>query len=236
MAKKIQKKKVKKRSPTQSLRIKEVFEIEKKGKQKIIEKTGKVEEIVSKNNQAEQENKILRNIFIGIGIIILLFLGIWFGQMNKTFEYAGLEWDTIKAGNIKFYHTEFQSSPTNMHQVYLRNDPRKLVEEIKFNGELKVAKMAAMKGIGKFDCDGYGIISQVSLEQTLGAFNVSIIKDENATCDEQNRYTFIEFFEGDETRIDQVMDDSCYKIAVKDCDIMRAKERFIVEIIIASNF
>lgn len=191
------------------------------------------EEVESKKSQAKEENKVLRNVLIGIGVVILLCLGIWFGQMERTFEFSGLEWNTISAGNIKFYHTSFNSTPTNTHNVYLRNDPRKLVEEIDFNGQVKIKKMAAMKGVGNFNCNGYGIVSQAELEQTLGAFNVSFIKDENATCDEgKNRYTFIEFVEGEETRIDQMMSDSCYKISVNNCDILKVKERFIVEILL----
>ena len=61
--------------------------------------------------------KILRNILIVIGVIALVFIGMWIGQMDRDFEYLGLEWDIIKAGNIDFYHTEFQSSPTDRKSV-----------------------------------------------------------------------------------------------------------------------
>ncbi len=215
-------------------KVEEIFKVEKKGKTKVIKKEGTYQEPVIRKNQIKQENKILKITLIIIAIIALILIGFWIGQRHKTFEYQGLKWDVIKAGHITFYHTYFYVTPTHKHNVYLRNDPRKLEKEVPFIGDLRVAGIVVMHGIDDFKCNGYGIASQASMEQVLNAWGIRVTTDPNATCDKQGRYTYIEFVAGNQTKIVQT-GKSCYKIYVKDCEIFKAKERFLVEGFIAKN-
>ena len=57
---------------------------------------------------------------------------------------------------------------------------------------------------------------------------ITPIKDSNATCDSEGRYTFIRLIEGNETKIEQY-GPSCYNININNCEILKATERFMVQ-------
>ena len=92
-------------------------------------------------SQVKKENEILRNFLIILGIVVLFFIGIYVGSKTlKGFEYQGLKWDTVKAGDITFYHTEFpvydqEGVQIANHNVYFRNDPRQVEKDVEFEGE-----------------------------------------------------------------------------------------------------
>lgn len=184
--------------------------------------------------QINQENKILKNIFIGVGIFVLVFvLVIIFINSSKQFEYHGVEFKAIKQGDIIFYNTVFPmySSTTGEHtvdyNVYLRKDPRKL-KDISFDGEINLKELLIINETENFNCDGDGIVAIGNFVQVLKTFGTNVRKDPNATCDSQGRYTFVQMQEGDETGIEQT-GPSCYTINIHDCEILEALEKFMLE-------
>ena len=55
-----------------------------------------------------------------------------------------------------------------------------------------------------------------------------VIRDENATCDSEGRYMYINLKSGDKTKIEQ-SGNACYDILINNCEILEGTERFMVE-------
>jgi len=229
-------------------KVSEIFELEKDKKTEIIKSSGILKEkINSPKEQIKKENNILKYLFIIIAIILLFFVGVYIGSKYlKGFGYQGLRWDTIKAGDIIFYHTVFpvylditggvvkNGERVANHNVYLRNDPRLLEKEVQFKGSLELTEMLVIEGLGNFSCEGYGIASQDGFEQVLGAWGTQVIQDPEADCDLLGRYNFVKLIPGNETKIESY-GPKCHAIYIKDCEVFEAKERFLIQEFINRN-
>ncbi len=190
--------------------------------------------------EIEEQNKMLRNIFIGIGIFIFVILLVaFFINSVRHFEYKDVKFKIVEEGEIIFYNTAFPMfhSMTGEHiadyNFYIRNDPRKL-EKVPFNGELVLLDNLVVNMTGDFHCDGNGIIAIANLVKLYEIIGTNVMKDENATCDSQGRYMFIQIQEGDETSIEQ-FGPACYNINVNNCEILEATERFMTETFVNIN-
>jgi len=164
---------------------------------------GEVKKEIPKKEQAIDQNKILRNFFIGMAILILLIILVVDG---KNAEY----------------------------NFYLRNDPRKLDEGVSFNGNLSLAQNLVLNSTEDFNCDGFGIIATANLVNLYKVSGINVIKDQNATCDSEGRYAFINLQKGSETRIDKV-GPACYNVNISNCEILEATERLMLESFIEIN-
>ena len=131
----------------------EIFKVEKNG-EKTIKACGTEETKVSTKGQIKSENKILRNILIWLGILLLIFLLVFLSiRSANSFEYKGIQGDVIKEGDVIFYHTSFPmiyNEKEVNYNVYLRTNPRKL-EKIPFYGELNLLKMMVINNSDGFD-------------------------------------------------------------------------------------
>ena len=192
--------------------------------------------------QIVNQNKQLRLFFIAIGGLLVLIFSIYLmvGSLSK-FDYEGVKFKIVKEGKLIFYNTAFpykNSITGNVigdYNFYIRNDPRKLKEEVPFNGEIGLMKNIVMNSEDAFNCDGDGIIAIENMRRMLEVIGAtSIIRDENATCDESGRYTYILLKKGNETSIEEV-GNSCYDINVNNCEILKATERFMVETFVEFN-
>ena len=211
----------------------------KKKKRITSEKQSEVrkKEKTSRKKQIESQNKILKNFFIGIGVIIITSLLIYlFIYQTKNFEYEGVKFKKIREGDLILYKTSLpvryqgEKVPYNF---YLRNDPRKL-KEISFDGELNLKENLVMNSTESFNCDGYGIIAIVNLMNLYRISGIEVIKDENATCDPEGRFSFIQLQAGNETNIEK-FGPSCYNININNCEILKAIERLMMESFIEIN-
>ena len=63
----------------------------------------------------------------------------------------------------------------------------------------------------------------------MNLFGIKIIKDENATCDKDGKYTYINVFSGNSSRIEQTDNTSCYNLYINNCEIIQVLERFMIE-------
>ena len=199
----------------------------KKRKQKVKEKIGKPE----KSSLAENQNKMLKNFFIGIvlAMIFILAIGLFFKSLT-SFDYRDVKFDVVKEGSLVFYQTSFPvfyNESRADYNIYLRNDPRKLEREIPFEGTLELKKMVVLNSTNDFNCDGDGIIAIGNLIK-LQIFGMQIIKDSNASCSQNGEYMFVNIQEGNGTGIEQV-GPSCYNINVNNCEILKGTERFMNE-------
>ncbi len=202
-------------------------EKEKKKGEDFIQK--KEKEISEKEKNKSSDNKTLRNIFIGLGMFVALFVCIvLFVYSMNHFEYKGINFNVIKdTGGLTFYHLE--------EGYNLRKDPRKL-DKIPFEGEINFAPINKLVyNSTRFECEGDGVIAAANLGLILHAIaGIDLVKDQNATCDSQGRYMFVNIKPGNETRIIQ-NGPSCYEFEVNNCEILDVTEKFIVEILSKIN-
>ncbi|MBT3404746.1 hypothetical protein HN832_02565 [archaeon] len=210
----------------------ETFEVKKGGKEKLEKACGEQEIPEVNKGQIQKENKILWGVLIIIGGIIGIFLITYFSmQAIKHFEYQERDFEILDEKGIKFYHTSFPISYQGKlvnYNLYLRNDPRKNEIDIPFSGELVVDKAIVLNSTGDFQCEGKGVLANHVFNEFFTYLGATIMEDPEAICDEENRYTFINIVEGEESKIEQ-NGISCYTFHVSDCEILEVTEKFITE-------
>jgi hypothetical protein len=79
-----------------------------------------------------------------------------------------------------------------------------------------------------FKCEGKGIIAIQNLLNLYKFIGITVMSDENATCDPEAKYTFIQILEGSETKIEQT-GQSCYNIYINNCEILEGTEKLMIE-------
>jgi hypothetical protein len=218
--------------------VDETFKIEKNGSEEIIETHGELKEpIIPDEKLIKKENRQLRNILWGAGIILVLIVAIiYFLNSVRSFEYEGVEFEVVREGELILYNTKLplQDDSGNKYEYnfFLRNDPRE--SQIGFNGSVLIKELVVFYSEEEFGCDGDGIISIANLRQLYEVLGAKVIKDENATCDSEGKYTYINLKEGNETVIEQT-GISCYDIVINNCEILAAAEKLMVETFIQVN-
>jgi len=203
------------------------------------EESPKKEEIAEED--VKKENTQLKMVFFIIGGILIVFLvSYFFIQSLSSFEHQGVDFKIVKEGSLIFYNTAFPLNDAitgkylGEYNFYIRNDPRKLEKEVAFEGELNLMNNIVLNSTDSFNCDGDGVIAIANLASLFKRVDAEVIKDENATCDEQGRYTYILLQKGNETKVEQV-GKSCYTIDIHDCEILKGTERFMLEIFVKMN-
>lgn len=209
----------------------------KKKREKKSKESKKEKGKVSIKKQVWIENKILRNLILGVIALIILFLLLaFFINSTKNFEYKGVKFNVVKAGEVIFYHTSFpliEGGREITYNVYLRKDPR-ILGAVDFEGEINLLEMMVLDNTESFVCDGDGGIAMLNFQQILRALGTTVIKDPNATCDSQGRFMFMKIQPGDETSIKQ-FGPACYEININNCEILDGTERFLIETLIELN-
>lgn len=201
-----------------------------------MDKAKQIDEPRISKKELEAQNKILKNIFIGLGVFIFVGVLAYFSIGSiRHFKYEGLDFNVIKEGELIFYNAVFPiyDPVTRKHiidyNVYMRNDPRKL-EKVAFDGDVILKADTVINSTGDFTCDGDGIIAIGNLVQVLEKFGTKVIKDPEAGCDAFGEgHVFIQIREGEETSIAQFAP-TCYNLYVKDCEILEVTERLMIEI------
>lgn len=230
-----EKKKAKKSKDSEE--VCEIFEVEKGGKDKIVKTCGEdIKEHASKE-EIKNQNKLLRDILIGLGLIVLFFIFILFWiDSVRHFELRGVEWGIVKEGELILYKTAipvyYQGNIVD-YNFYLRNDPRKLDDGVKFEGNLWLLKNMVING-SDFKCYGDEVIALANLIKLEEVLGTNVIKDPNATCDEEGRYAYLNIHEGDETWVKET-DKACYQLKFKNCEILEVTEKFMVETFVRFN-
>jgi len=210
--------------------------MEKKKNKKAIK--NKNQQPSSSKKQIEKENKILRNIFILVGILFFLFLASYIivGSI-RNFNYRGTDFEIIKEGKLIFYKTAFPAYSAEGEHVadynfYIRNDPRKL-EEIEFIGSFDWKENIVINMTEEFNCEGDGVIALANM-LNLKTFGANIIQDEKAGCTYDGGFMFLKIQSGNETKIEE-FGPSCYNLHVNNCEILKVTEKFMVETFVQAN-
>jgi len=193
-----------------------------------------IEKKISRKKEIESQNRILKNFFIGIGIVIIAgFLVFLLINQAKTFEYKGVKFKIVKEGGLTLYRTSLPviyQGKEIPYNFYFRNDPREL-ENVPFNGEISLAEILVINSTESFNCNGDGVIAVANLLNLYKISGIEVIKDENATCDPEGRYAFIQLQAGNETSIEK-FGPACYNVNINNCEILKAIERLMIESLI----
>jgi len=210
----------------------------KKRKKKKTKKQLQEEKRIRKKEQIKSEDRILKNFFIGIGVVVVVIvLFILVLNSTKSFEYQGVEFKIVKEGNLVLYKTlipvTYQGKKT-FYQFYLRNDPKDLGKNIPFEGGVRLAKNLVINSTEDFNCDGDGVIAIANLQILYELSGIKVIKDENAICDPEGKYAFIQLQEGSQTSIEK-FGPICYNVNINNCEILKALERLMLEYFIEIN-
>ena len=223
----------------------------KKEHKEIKKENKEIEKSIRKKEQIKAENKIVKNILIIIFVIAVgIFLFMLILKSIGSFTYEGVKFETKKfcdAGPpclityktmlpVKVNGTDTRialpSNKTADYNFYLRNDPRKL--DVEFNGNLTLKKIMVLNSEDNFTCEGKGAIAGANLNQLYRLLGISVIKDENATCDSLERYMLVTIKPGNETSVEQV-GPVCYNINIKDCEVLEGTEKFMIETFVKIN-
>jgi len=191
------------------------------------------EEKIKEKYDSKRHKKVFWIVIICSLIIIGLVLAAYFSiNAIRNYNYKNVEFETVQEGNLILYHTTIPVSYQGEvvpYNFYLRTNPRELAK-MNFEGieEFDLYKNAVIGFEKDFNCDGDGIIAIANLVQLHEAIGISLIHDENATCDEYSRYLYLYLREGNKTEIIQT-GESCYELVVANCEILPSTERIMLE-------
>jgi hypothetical protein len=199
----------------------------------MVRKKSSTKKQVKKSVEKKQEkyyNNILKVFFILFGVIFLIIIAYYGISYTITnFTYDGISFKMVEEGGLIFYSTAvpimFEGDNAE-YNFYLRNDPRELL--VDFEGVLRFKENMVLNSTGDFKCEGDGIIAIANMVNLYKILGTEVIRDENATCDENGEYVFIQIQEGNETKIEQ-FGPACYNMEVNNCEILEVTERFMIE-------
>lgn len=215
-------------------KVSEVFDVKNKktGEEKQIVRESAEKEVHFDKEEREKQQKQLKAIFIVLGVLVLFFIIIFSGlSMIRNPDYKNTEFHTIQEGKLIFYQTSIpvlNNGELLPYNFYLRTNPKDLMK-IPFEGSMELKKGYALNLTQEFNCNGDGVISMANLIKQHEVMGIVLIKDNNASCDELNRYNYYEIKEGEETKIVQRGNSSCYDVYVNNCEILPATEKIMAE-------
>jgi hypothetical protein len=224
----------KKKEPIKKEEISEIFEVEKDGKEKIIETHAKEEmEKAPSESQLKKEKKtFIIIISVMLGLVLIFLATYMLISYTKNFVYDGVKFyvDKEDVRGITFYRTSLPvivNGTKADYNFYLREDPRTLNDVI-FDGNLTITHNMVINMTESFNCNGNGVIALANLVNLYNIIGTTVIRDENATCSPVGQYTFLKIENGNETKIEQ-FGPSCYTISINNCDILKGTEKFMIE-------
>ena len=204
----------------------------------------------TKQKAAKETAKPASNTWIYVLIGVVIVLGLIYVSYksyleSKKIEYAGLNFEQKKFGDLNFYYTRiplFDKNGINTvnYSMYLRNDPRTL-EDIKIEGMIRIKSKTILASEAGLQCENNGIAGG-ELGQAIGLWTTVITGTSNKTLADNRSIPYVScnasegmyldstslsFKVANVTGISQKGAD-CYEISVANCEILEAVERFIV--------
>jgi hypothetical protein len=230
------KEKVKKEFPKEKVvkeEVCEVFNVEKNGKEETIKSCGVEEEKPASLEQMKKEKKIFLNVgLVLLGLVLMFAAFLFFVSLTNHFEVNGVKFtiDKNTIVGVTLYKTSLPVSINGTRADYnfwLRTDPRK-VSNINFSGNLVFQKNMVINTTDSLNCNGDGIIATANILNLYKILGIQVMKDENASCDSQGRYMYVNIQKGNQTKVEQ-FGPECYNIEVTNCEVLPATERFMLE-------
>lgn len=246
-AKKEEREKSKREEPVKE-EVCEIFDVEKNGEETTIKSCGIEEEKKPSEMQIKKEYNIFKIIIITmIGFVLMFLAVIWLVNYFNHITVGGVIFEIDKTTMVgkTIYRTSipvsYQDGITGKtvaadYNFYFRTDPR-ILEKIPFEGGINLKKNMVINMTKDFNCNGYGMIAIANLLNLYRVVGTNVIKDENATCDDlEGKYMFLKIEEGEGTYIlEHGFNGGCYRMKIKDCEILEGTEKFMLETLIEVN-
>lgn len=189
-----------------------------------------------------QDDKILKNLLITTAIILVGgFLIAYTVGSEESFEYRGVEFKVVEFCDAKpcltTYNTKlpviYEGKNTN-YNFYLRNDPRKLEGEVPFEGDFELMNKMILEVDYGLACEGYSSVAMDNLGNLMRISEINVETGDNSVCGPALGSMRVTIQESDQTWVEE-WGESCYKIHVADCDIIKGVERFMYEVLVEVN-
>ena len=202
------------------------------------EKEKKIEE----KKQTDYENRFLKGFLIfAFSVIVFILFVAFMSSYRNNFEYKGVEFSVVKFCDskpcLKTYNTKlpilYENKPT-FYNFFLRNDPRALAQKVPFNGELVLRDTMYIDITFDRYCDGYEQIAIVNFVNLHNVADITTIGEAGTECDVTGKSMYVLIQEAEKTGIEQI-GPACYVMNVKECEILEATERFMLETLIKIN-
>lgn len=183
--------------------------------------------------EEKHQEKILYYFFITFGIFLILSISLFYIFNSQTsFNYKGIKFNIINQGKITFYNTQFHKSFNNKninYNIFLRNDPR-VLEKVPFEGGINISHLLFVNVGNNLACNGYGTIAIANMAQIFGFMGTKLVTVDNSneTCDKSGRYLFLRVQSSNRTDVEE-FSPNCYNLNVKNCEVLKPTERFILE-------
>ncbi|GEM_PF-2021472 len=201
-----------------------------------------------KSNEEINQNKQLIRILSFFLLFFGFFLGSYFYfQSQNYFKYAGLDFRKEKMGEINFYHARFpiiyRGQIYNIHNLYLRTDPRKNKVPVNANFSLSEKIIISLDEEIK-NCENV-VLGQVNLAMFLWAFpwvkNVTLAST-NKELAESNNFDFADCSNASDLKtiivvkkanksLIEMEKENCYRFDVANCEYLKVAEKYIVSVI-----
>ena len=188
------------------------------------------------------ENKLLRNILIVLGIILAgATFSFFISNEPPEFNYRGVNFSVVTFCDakpcLKTYNTKipviYEGKKAD-YNFYLRNDPRTLEEKVPFEGDLNLKEDMTIDITFEQSCQGYESVAMDNFGTLMRVLEVNVTADKSATCDLDGNSMHVLIQEGDETIINKI-GPACYVINIKGCEIVSGVERFMTETFVEIN-
>lgn len=206
------------------------------------------EKSVSKKIKRKEESQLKWILFFIVGIFVIFF-AVYFAVINSgKFDYAGVNFNKEKHGDLNFYHGRFpvvyNGKLHNNYNFWFRNDPRFNKIPVETNFSIKSEIVISLDSRAN-KCDMSSIAS-LELSKFLNNFpwvrnvtgaltNKTIAESLDipyASCgDAFNDKTIIILQISDSPSIVQGYNKNCYILNVGQCENLKTVERFIVSVI-----
>jgi len=193
----------------------------------------------SKEKRAERENRFLKNLFIFFGIVLAGFIigSLAFSEAVE-FQYRGVNFTIVEFCDakpcLKTYNTKLPvlaDGKESDYNFYLRNDPRKLEKQVPFNGDLQIPKNVTIDVTYNRICQGYSSVAMDNFGTLMRILNLNVTAEEGLSCGSGINEMQVIVQEGEETKIERI-GSACYVIEIKECEVLRGMERFMIEMFV----
>lgn len=188
---------------------------------------------ISEKERVKNEKKILRNVLLVIGVMIMVFVSYLVASyFISNFEYEGVRFSVVSDEFVGVLYNTYvpvvYDGKNANYNFWLRNDPRKTIREVEFDGDLAIKPLMVINITGDLNCNGDGIIAIPNLSNLYKVAGADVVKNSTVTCSASGEYSYIDIQAGNETKITEVAP-ACYEISVNNCEILMATERFMIE-------
>ena len=205
-----------------------------KDKKQVKKKEEPKKKRLSKKDQNAKTFKMVG--IICLAIIILIIAAYVYINSLRNSSYQGVEFTTMQEGKLIFYQTSIpvlvNGNTVVPYNFYLRTNPKQL-KKVDFDTlDFQLMENAVISFEKDFNCDGDAIIAVANLAKLHEVLGISLIRDENATCD--SRYSYLRLQEGDKTSIEKI-GENCYILNINDCKILEVTERYMLEMFVRYN-